>query len=65
MVCSPPNYIDVLVAQKASTNFVTRMQSLKQTVKIPGKDNVVLGFSNDGLRRSVEYYDVPSAADAD
>ncbi len=30
-----------LVAQN-STNFVSRMQSLKQTVKILGKDNVVL-----------------------
>ena len=61
-----PIHIDVPVAQN-STNFVSRMQSLKQTVEDTlGKDNVVLDLqmmdSDEVLNITLN---VPSAADAD
>ena len=61
-----PIHIDVPVAQN-STNFVSRMQSLKQTVEETlGKDNVVLDLqmmdSDEVLNITLN---VPSAADAD
>ena len=61
-----PIHIDVPVAQN-STNFVSRMQSLKQTVEDTlGKDNVVLDLqmldSDEVMNITLN---VPSAADAD
>ena len=66
MVFNSQFHIDVPVAQN-STNFVSRMQSLKQTVEDTlGKDNVVLDLqmmdSDEVLNITLN---VPSAADAD
>ena len=61
-----PIHIDVPVAQN-STNFVSRMQSLKQTVEDTlGKDNVVLDLQMMDQDEVLNItLNVPSAADAD
>ena len=61
-----PIHIDVPVAQN-STNFVSRMQSLKQTVEDTlGKDNVVVDLQMMDQDEVMNLtLNVPSAADAD